>query len=113
MVNYSSDSELFPEKKVGFIRTCSLKDAPCPLSLARVAGGKGVTKFSSVETLFRVCLKKQEEFLYWGTTSKKSSKKNPQCEKCPQGKASQRNRIVVVLSEMGIEIDEGMLEGVS
>ena len=105
--NGKDDTELF-SKKVGFTRTCKLK-ARCPLSPASGGNGNGVTKFSSVETFFRVCLKKQEEILYWGTTSKKKSRKNPQCEGCRQGKASQRKRIVVVLSEMGIEIDESML----
>lgn len=95
------------KKKSRFVRTCNLLATRCPLSPASPPG-IGKTKFSSVETFFKMCCLKQEEVAFWGSTCQKGVLKHPKCKSCKQGLASKRGRIVVVLNELGIEIDEGM-----
>ena len=56
-----------------------------------------------------MCKHKQKEVAYWDSTKKKNVLKHPQCKTCKQGKASQIGRIVVVLNEIGIVIDEDMV----
>lgn len=91
-------------RKSKFTRTFRLTSNKCPLSPAT-----GKTKFSSVDTFLRMCLVKQNEVVFWDSTRKKNVPKHPQCKVCKQGKASQKGRIMVVLNEIGIYIDEGMI----
>ena len=102
---------LISKKNSKFTRTCKLLPTGCPLSPFSSAKGPGLgqTKFSSVGTFFTMCKHKQKEVAYWDSTKNKNVLKHPQCKTCKQGKASQIGRIVVVLNEIGIVIDEDMV----
>lgn len=76
----------------------------CPLAPLR----DSATKFSSCNAFFRSCRAKQNETSSYNSKEGGLQKKYKQCLKCKQATASRRNRIVVVLADIGVVIDEEM-----